>query len=104
MDRMDTDSKRIEMPTDALTEKVIGAAFSVQNELGNGFLEKVYENALTVEMTSSRGFRSNAKNHCRSPTGERLSATTSQTWWSTKRSWSNSKPCRTSIRFTWLNA
>ena len=29
-----------------LTEMVIGCAFEVQNELGCGFLEKVYENAL----------------------------------------------------------
>ena len=30
----------------ALTEKIIGCAFEVQDELGCGFLEKVYENAL----------------------------------------------------------
>ncbi len=35
---------------DELTEKVIGCAFKVANDLGNGFLEKVYENALTHEM------------------------------------------------------
>ena len=35
---------------DALTEKIIGAAYSVANILGFGFLEKVYENALTVEL------------------------------------------------------
>lgn len=33
-----------------LTEKVIGGAFSVINSLGSGFLEKVYENALAVEL------------------------------------------------------
>lgn len=31
---------------DALTEKIIGCAFTVLNGLGPGFLEKVYENAL----------------------------------------------------------
>ncbi len=33
-----------------LTEKTIKAAMSVYNELGFGFLEKVYENALMVEL------------------------------------------------------
>ncbi len=33
-----------------LTEKIIGAAFAVQRELGCGFLEKVYENALVLEL------------------------------------------------------
>jgi GxxExxY protein len=31
-----------------LTEKIIGSAFEVINELGAGFNEKVYENALVV--------------------------------------------------------
>jgi GxxExxY protein len=35
---------------DELTEKVIGCAYRVHNELGVGFLEKVYENALRVEL------------------------------------------------------
>lgn len=34
----------------ALTEKVIGAAYKVSNTLGCGFLEKVYENAMRVEI------------------------------------------------------
>ncbi len=29
-----------------LSEKIIGFAFQVYNELGNGFLEKVYENSI----------------------------------------------------------
>jgi GxxExxY protein len=33
-----------------LTEKILGAAFKVQNTLGAGFLEKVYENALSIEI------------------------------------------------------
>lgn len=37
-------------PDEALTETVIGAAFRVSNELGVGFLERVYENALAIEL------------------------------------------------------
>jgi GxxExxY protein len=33
-----------------LTQKILGAAFKVQNTLGAGFLEKVCENALSVEL------------------------------------------------------
>ncbi len=35
---------------DAITEKVIGCAHAVSNALGSGFLEKVYENALALEL------------------------------------------------------
>ena len=34
----------------ALTERVIGYAYAVHNALGAGFLEKVYENALRIEL------------------------------------------------------
>jgi GxxExxY protein len=33
-----------------LTEQIIGAFFNVYNALGYGFLEKVYENALVLEL------------------------------------------------------
>jgi GxxExxY protein len=33
-----------------LTEKIIGCAYKVYNELGAGFIEKVYENALMIEL------------------------------------------------------
>ena len=36
-----------------LTEKILGAAFKVQNKLGAGFLEKVYVNALSFELQRS---------------------------------------------------
>lgn len=42
-------------PHKDLTEKIIGAAFTVHNELGSGFVEKVYENALALEL-KSKGF------------------------------------------------
>ena len=34
-----------------LTNKIIGAFFKVYNTLGYGFLEKVYENAMKIELT-----------------------------------------------------
>ncbi len=33
-----------------ITDRIIRAAFQVSNSLGCGFLEKVYENALAVEL------------------------------------------------------
>jgi GxxExxY protein len=38
------------MQHEELTEKVIGAAYEVHNTLGSGFLEKIYENALALEL------------------------------------------------------
>ena len=35
---------------DAVSEKIIGAAYKVSNALGSGFLEKVYENALAHQL------------------------------------------------------
>ncbi len=35
-----------------LSNKVIGAAFEISNVLGAGFLEKVYENALNIELNN----------------------------------------------------
>jgi len=34
----------------SITEKIIGAAYAVSNTLGSGFLEKVNENAMFLEM------------------------------------------------------
>ena len=39
-----------------LTRTIIGCAFEVQNELGSGFLESVYEKAITIAL-SERGIR-----------------------------------------------
>ena len=33
-----------------ITEIIIGSAFKVSNTLGSGFLEKVYENAMFIEV------------------------------------------------------
>lgn len=35
---------------DRISDRIIGCAFTVANTLGVGFAEKVYENALTLEM------------------------------------------------------
>lgn len=43
MNNMDEDNNK-------LTESIIGCAFKVSNTLGIGFLEKVYENALVIEL------------------------------------------------------
>ncbi len=45
---MDTDQRRSRL--DQITEKIIGCVHQVSNTLGSGFLEKVYENALAVEL------------------------------------------------------
>ena len=50
---MDTDSQTVSktiLIEGKLTEKILGAAFGVLNTLGAGFLEKVYENALSIEL------------------------------------------------------
>ncbi len=39
---------------DPLTELIIGCCFRVANELGPGFLEKVYENALAHELWKAK--------------------------------------------------
>jgi GxxExxY protein len=48
---------------DPLIEQVLGAAFEVQNLLGAGFLEKVYERALARELVL-RGVRVSQQVRC----------------------------------------
>ncbi|MCH6201796.1 GxxExxY protein [Aquiflexum sp. LQ15W] len=36
-----------------ITKEIIGKSFKVSNTLGNGFLEKIYQNALFYELTKS---------------------------------------------------
>lgn len=38
------------MQQDELTQTVIGCAYKVSNILGSGFFEKLYENALAIEI------------------------------------------------------
>ncbi len=44
---MDTDKRQLE---NDLTNTIIGCAYTVSNTLGVGFLEKIYENALLIEL------------------------------------------------------
>ena len=44
--RMNADARRL----NEISERVIGCAYMVANTMGCGFLEKVYENALTHEL------------------------------------------------------
>lgn len=41
------------LPFNDITEKIIGCSFTVMNTLGSGFLEKIYENALALELRHS---------------------------------------------------
>ncbi len=43
-------------PHQELTKQIIGIYYHVYNELGYGFLEKVYHNAFAIELTS-RGYK-----------------------------------------------
>lgn len=41
------------MEINEITEKVIGCVYNVSNTLGGGFVEKVYQNALFIEIGNS---------------------------------------------------
>ncbi|MBM4300545.1 MAG: GxxExxY protein [Deltaproteobacteria bacterium] len=45
---MNGDEHRLKL--DRITERIIGCVYKVSNTLGSGFLEKVYENALALEL------------------------------------------------------
>ena len=45
---MDADERRARQ--NEISEKIIGCCYAVANVLGPGFLEKVYENALVLEL------------------------------------------------------
>ena len=48
---MHADTRRYE--TDKVTEAIVGCAYKVCNTLGCGFVEKVYENALAMELRNA---------------------------------------------------
>ena len=76
---MKTD-KKIQSPRDlvltdiihkALTDQILGVFFDVYNELGYGFLEKVYENSLSIALqnqgltvTSQQHIKVNFRENC----------------------------------------
>jgi len=45
---MNVDEHRLKL--DRITERIIGCVYKVSNTLGSGFLEKVYENVLNLEL------------------------------------------------------
>ena len=47
---METGAKSAIYPAQDLTQKILEASFAVHNALGAGFLEKVYANALSLEL------------------------------------------------------
>ena len=57
MDLQDLQDDRLsDLQFGEITEKIIGCAFEVINELGTGFLESVYEKALAIAL-QDKGFR-----------------------------------------------
>jgi GxxExxY protein len=50
---MKTDAMASQLDVNQITEKVIVCAYRVMNDLGCGFLEKIYENALAYEIRKS---------------------------------------------------
>jgi len=54
-----------------ISELVIGCAIAVSNELGSGFLEAVYSNALAIEFTHA-GLHSNVSVSCVSDTSTQM--------------------------------
>jgi GxxExxY protein len=47
---MSADKFQTRQELDSITKKIIGCIYKVSNTLGSGFLEKVYENALAIEI------------------------------------------------------
>jgi GxxExxY protein len=51
--KLPADLEQRRLLLDQITQKIIGCVHQVSNTLGAGFLEKVYENALVIELRES---------------------------------------------------
>ena len=51
------DDRRSDFQLGEITEKIIGCAFELINELGTGFLESVYEKALAIALQDKGEWR-----------------------------------------------
>ena len=47
---IDFEGAVVALPDEGLTERIIACAYRVHKALGGGFLEKVYENAMAIEL------------------------------------------------------
>ena len=74
---MNADERRL----DEITKRVIGCAYAVSNTLGAGFVEKVYERAMVVELRANG--LAIAQQHAMSVNykGVVVGGTTSPIWW-----------------------
>jgi GxxExxY protein len=63
------------------TSKIIGAFYTVYNTLGHGFLEKVYENALAIELRRQGMIASSRKGSRCSTRGSELVSTMLMSLW-----------------------
>ncbi len=48
---MDTDKHGLALPSGSVTYQIVGCAMDVLNELGHGFHEKPYENAMVLALS-----------------------------------------------------
>lgn len=68
---------------DALTERIIGCAFTVSNTLGCAFLEKVYETALAHELRKAVWLSFSNMAWLSATMGSLSASTSSIFWWKT---------------------